>query len=219
MAENILITCPDCQKQLKGPAGLVGKKIKCKSCDHVFVVKATPPGKAGAADKPAKKPAKAAVQEKAAEAKPINMEPLLQMQKEEDDSKNPYKLTEISQSSRCPQCAADMEEGDIICLNCGYNTQTRQRVPTVMTYESTTMDWTLWLLPGILYTLVALAMVGAIVYIWVAISHYDKDERVGWIFGLKVWGSVLAAFIGWFCLKFAFKRLILNYHPPEKLMR
>src|SRR5207237_236793 len=136
------------------------------------------------------------------------------------ESKNPYKLSDIMHSSRCPQCAGDMEDGDVICLTCGYNTQTRQRTFTVKAYESTTLDWTIWWLPGIGCALLTLALIGTIVYLWVGIIHLDdKGELVQWKFAMKIWGSVIATGLGWITGKFAFKRLILHSRPPEKLMR
>ena len=30
MASTILITCPDCRRQLNGPAELQGKRVRCK---------------------------------------------------------------------------------------------------------------------------------------------------------------------------------------------
>ena len=50
--ETIVISCPECDKQIKAPADAVGKKIRCKSCEHVFVIKA--PAKAPAPIKAAK---------------------------------------------------------------------------------------------------------------------------------------------------------------------
>lgn len=49
MTDTILIACPHCKVQLRGPTGLEGKKVRCKSCGHTFVVKA-------AAATPAKPP-------------------------------------------------------------------------------------------------------------------------------------------------------------------
>ena len=46
MPATMLITCPDCKKALKGPTELQGKKIRCKSCGHTFVVKAAAQEKA-----------------------------------------------------------------------------------------------------------------------------------------------------------------------------
>lgn len=72
MTTTIVITCPKCKKQMKAPADLEGKRIKCKPCGTVFVVsssqpKSVPAGKTAVAQKtaPARKPAP-----KAAEPEP-----------------------------------------------------------------------------------------------------------------------------------------------------
>ena len=56
MATTIVISCPECDKQIKAPAELEGKKIRCKGCGHTFVVRAS--AAAGDGDGPAAKPAK-----------------------------------------------------------------------------------------------------------------------------------------------------------------
>src|SRR5262245_46068087 len=38
MAATIVVACPNCKKQLKGPADIQGKKIRCKACGHTFSV-------------------------------------------------------------------------------------------------------------------------------------------------------------------------------------
>ena len=41
MPATITITCPHCRSQLKGPAGLEGKKVRCKGCGQSFVITAS----------------------------------------------------------------------------------------------------------------------------------------------------------------------------------
>lgn len=62
MAE--LVACPNCERKLKVPAALLGKRVKCPECQGVFTAAAAParPSKPGAAEKkappaPARKPA------------------------------------------------------------------------------------------------------------------------------------------------------------------
>jgi DNA-directed RNA polymerase subunit RPC12/RpoP len=43
MATTIAVSCPECHKQIKAPPDLQGKKIRCKACGHVFLVKASRP--------------------------------------------------------------------------------------------------------------------------------------------------------------------------------
>ena len=70
MPSVVEISCPECGKTLKVPEKILGKKIKCKDCEHAFVAedpaekKPTKPGV-----KPSK-PGGAAVKPKKEEPKP-----------------------------------------------------------------------------------------------------------------------------------------------------
>jgi hypothetical protein len=124
-----------------------------------------------------------------------------------------------------------MESEDaVICLNCGYNTQTRMRMHTLSTYATTPWEWTVWLSPGILCVLAALALAGFIAFLWLgADSFLAARSRAWWNFFLddkgrcglwvKIWGSVIAAFMAYAAGRFAVKRLIFNARPPEKIKR
>src|SRR5207248_1254355 len=66
MAETMVTACPECKTKIRVPESAIGKKIRCKACEHVFTIavpKKNPaevqkkPVKAAAAEKqPAKKP-------------------------------------------------------------------------------------------------------------------------------------------------------------------
>lgn len=43
MTDTILIACPQCKAQLRGPVAMAGKKVRCKACGHVFVVQLAGP--------------------------------------------------------------------------------------------------------------------------------------------------------------------------------
>ena len=209
---TIAISCPKCEKQIKLPAELAGKKIKCKECLHVFVVKAPP---AKAADKGAKAGKGAADKEqKAAAAKAAATD-------EEDDGKS-YGVTEESFLPRCAYCAKEMEsEEQVVCLHCGYNHRTRERVPMKKTYETTGGDYFIWLLPGILCALGTLIMIGCIVMFWTLFRKLEVEYDPEWwgiFFGLwaRIWGTVICLFIGFLLTRFAVKRLILHPTPPER---
>ena len=148
MAEAITIACPECEKKLTVAAAAVGKKIRCKGCEHVFVVKAP----AAEARRRPSRPTKAAdVKKKAApEAKAPKPKP---PDDDEEDSK-PYGITSVDTTPRCPECANELESEDaVICLTCGYNTRTRIRAETKAVEDVTGMMVFLWLLPGILCVL------------------------------------------------------------------
>jgi DNA-directed RNA polymerase subunit RPC12/RpoP len=210
MATTIAISCPKCEKQIKAPAELVGKKIKCKECLYIFVVKGPPPSKAGdragkgAADKKAPGAAKAA-------APP----------QDDEEGSTPYEVTDHSLLPHCAYCAKELESEDqVICLHCGYNHRTRERVPMKKTYETTGGEQFMWLLPGILCALGVLALIGSIVVFWTIFPRIAVANDAEWwsiFFGLwaRLWGSVICLFIGFFLGRFAVLRLIMNPTRPE----
>src|SRR5262249_20214092 len=122
---------------------------------------------------------------------------------------------------RCPQCAAELESEDsIICLNCGYNNRTRVRMTTTMTIAHNPLDWMIWLIPPLVCTILAAAMIGAIVYIWVPVGFKRLAGDAWWgHFSLQIYASVFAAFAAWSAGKFAFRRFVFHFTPPEKIKR
>lgn len=210
MAAQILITCPECKKQLKGPAELQGKRIRCKACGQVFAVGAAAPKKSAAA--PGKASGAPAAKAKSA---PPPAPP------EEEVAKNPYQLTDIQLASRCPQCAAKLESPDaVVCLNCGYNTRSRQRMTTIRTYAHTPLDWLSWLAPGILCALAVLAAIGLVCFLWIPAGLPSVAGEAWWgHFSVQIYGSFFAGVAAWIAGKFAFRRLVQNPRPPEKFKR
>jgi hypothetical protein len=190
MASTITIICPECDKPLKAPPKILGKKIRCKSCGHTFAAKA-PPGKA-------------------AQAKG--------KEDEDEEEAGSYGVTPEYLGPRCPDCANAMEEGDIVCLHCGYNTVSRQKPRPRKVRDTTGWDIFVWLLPGILCALLVFAMItAALLYIFLV----DMDKLGdNWYFFLghkmaKMWTCIVLIFFMWIAGKFAFRRLFINYWPPE----
>ncbi|HVS36187.1 MAG TPA: hypothetical protein VMS17_11450 [Gemmataceae bacterium] len=217
MAEAITIACPECDKKIHVPAEAVGKKIRCKGCEHVFVVPAPAGWKAA--------PAKAAPAKKAADPKAAKPKPAKPKVDDEDDP-NPYGVTALDTAPRCPECANEMEsEEAIICLICGYNTRTRSRAVSRSVEDVTGGTWFLWLLPGILYALgTCLILTFDLLYtfslrfLW--FGEAEKNEEWTAMFahpGFVLWGVwapsviVMVGFV-----TFAVRRLILNPRPPER---
>jgi hypothetical protein len=201
MAEAILIACPECNKKLRTPAHLKGKKIRCKSCSHVFIAKAVGEGGAKANEGVEKAP-----------------------NPDYEVDHNPYAVQDMSFAVRCPHCAGEMESDDAtICLHCGYDRTKRERHNIVATYETTGMDYFLWLLPGIACAITVLLLLGFIVFLITALRGVldsYKGEEPWWAFGLRamqLWGSIFSLFIIFFCGRFAIRRLIFNPVPPERI--
>jgi hypothetical protein len=212
MATTIPITCPKCAKPINAPAELAGKKIKCKGCANIFVVEAAPaPSDKASSGK--KKPAK---EEPA---------PVFALAADEPEDSNPYKVTKDTNTNpMCPFCATELDDEDqIICLNCGFNRDSRSREKMVKTHETTGGDWFLHLLPGILCAIGTLIMVIMIGFFWTLMRrwNFEWDAEGDWrqyisAYACQIWYTVMALFAGFFLCRFAVKRLILHPTPPEK---
>jgi len=214
MAATITITCPECRKQITAPAEVAGKKVRCKACGHVFAVKGGPaPGaKAPAAKSPAGQAAANAAGAPA--AKPPNAKP----PDDEDEGSDPYAVSDLKLSPRCPNCANEMEsEESIICLHCGYNNQTRIQAKMKKTYDTTGWHYFVWLLPGISCVIGIILLIVWDIWFCTQIDDYVKDEWYEFISsgGIKMWQTIATVFMMFGMMMFAIKRLIFNYTPPE----
>ena len=218
MATSFPITCPECDKKINVSTEVIGKKIRCKECGHVFLVKQPKnlQEKSKSKDKPAddKAPAKG------------KSTPAPSMEDDDDDGKTPFKLIiEDEGIARCPNCAKEMESKEaIICLNCGYNTMTRNRAERIAVYEPTGQDRFQWLLPGILcvigiITLITICIITSInTRSWMEGGWFQNDDDKKWLVkpGCFIFFNVLISIF--LCLsmgRFAYRRLVLQNQPPE----
>jgi hypothetical protein len=213
MSSPIEMKCPNCAKVLRIPPAVLGKKIKCKHCDHAFVV-ADPnagPAKGGAAPPPGKPPFI------------------------DDDDDGPAKIEVIAEGDeipRCPHCAKELDPPDaIVCIHCGFNNVTRAKAETRKVWAPSIEDWIRHLLPG----LVALSIViGWIVFDiislnsmreWLEGSFLEMDEKDAagrkryfvppGFFITLIWTASLV--ISAPAARFAYRRLISGVRPPERV--
>jgi hypothetical protein len=216
MATPILIVCPKCGKQIKAPESALGKKVRCKFCQAAFVASAG--GSKAPPAKPAKPPKGKGADKPAADkdsAKPSRFR-----LDDEDDDPNPYVLQDMSLAPRCPDCANEIDEGQVICLHCGYNLRTREKAKTRKVYDQTFKDYFIWLLPGIACALAVLSLIGFNVWYLMKINDVvdENSSFFVWIWsvgGIKLWVVIMSLGLIWFAGKFAVKRLILHPRPPE----
>jgi DNA-directed RNA polymerase subunit RPC12/RpoP len=215
MATPIQIVCPECDKQIKAPDSVLGKKVRCKFCQAVFVAKKA------AAKSPAAKPAKppAGKPNKPPAGKPAkSSKPALD---DEEEDANPYGMTDTDLAYRCPNCANEMENDDaIICLTCGYNTETREQGKTRKVHGLSGGEHFVWLLPGIACVLALLLVIGFNVWYLMKIDDFVNADDSWYLAvwcsgGIKFWVVLISLFIVFFTGKFAVKRLILHPKPPE----
>jgi hypothetical protein len=213
-----IITCPACTKKFKGKEGITGKRIKCPLCATPFVVSET-----------IAEQAKADAETAAADGPGFQLkseEPTAQpMKKErvtwdkEDDNSNPYALGQFEDFPRCPNCANRLEHAKaVICLFCGYNTQTREWGQTVKAMSVTGAQHFAHLLPGIFFLIMLMLFIYGILFFALSLpplvvgtwaSFFDHESMRMWIIGL------LLGFMWAFGI-LAFRRLVLNPKPKER---
>jgi DNA-directed RNA polymerase subunit RPC12/RpoP len=202
MGTPLTVTCPQCQQPIKASNELVGKKVRCKGCAHVFVIAAGPaekprPPKPAAAPATAKAPAAAV----------------------DDEGPDEYAFADHKDAvPRCPHCANEIEADAKICLHCGYNTVSRQRVETKKTFETTAGDRLAWLFPGLLSAFAILVLLGLALIYCLLLPDWLQGGSWDWLSynGFKLWFVIMCLFGMYYAGKFAVKRLILNPTPPEK---
>jgi hypothetical protein len=230
MPASVEISCPNCDESLKIPPAVFGKKIKCKHCEHAFVVQ-DPDAKLKA------KPAKTAKPPKSAKpaAKPAEPSPPPEQSKKSkwDEEENARDIEFITEEdvARCPHCAKELDPPDArVCLHCGFNSLTRTIAETKQVWAPDVTDWFLHLLPGIITLAVAIGLiVFHVISIlsmrdWLTGTFLEMEEKdaagrikfyvpPGAFIFLLIFIS-LPIFIP--CVTFAFKRLILDYRPAER---
>jgi hypothetical protein len=235
MADTLDTTCPTCSAKLKVPVGLAGKAIKCKACGTAFKVPApVKPLPANLAKPLAAKPVAA----RPADA-PIPLAADAPAKTPDDDTDGDggkaaraYGIVQDdSHIPRCPFCAKELDPPDTkVCLNCGFQLLERKRAQTRKVYETTTGDYILHWLPAVA-CIVAIGLLVAGMVIcslnmrsWLSDTILDsgeKNEVTGRVkfyvepYCFNVWVFVFGITLSWKAAKFAFRRLVINWRPPE----
>ncbi|HEV3146474.1 MAG TPA: hypothetical protein VGZ47_21485 [Gemmataceae bacterium] len=206
---TIDITCPNCGNASKGPDTIRGKKIRCKNCEHVFMVPA-------AATAAARKPDTAAE----AKAKALHI-----LEEEDEAAKNPYEVVEENLAPRCPHCALPMDPPDaVICVHCGYHMEKRKRKERKVTFERTFGDYVLWHLPTVGCFLGICALITLDVFC--ALVWFPDLVADSWLTEIMpprratacmtVWVVVVCLFFIWKMGKFMVVKRIMHFAPPEQ---
>lgn len=198
MASVVETPCPSCEKVLKVPESVFGKKIKCKHCSHAFVVpdpnaegddeapkKAVKPSKPGGAVKAKKEkeePKKEAPKKeepKKEEPKPAGGYGLAKDDDDDDDSAKPNPMALVDEGEdvpRCPHCAKELDPPDaVVCIHCGFNNVTRVKVETKKVWEPTSEDWMNHLLPGVLALIACIVILVTDIICWVNMRDWMTD--------------------------------------------
>jgi len=194
MAGELKVTCGTCHKVMQVPEVLAGKRIKCRGCSNTLMVpKPAPP--------------------KAAQVVATVVDKRGGMY----DEAVAYGVDKLDEQVRCAFCANDLEDGQVVCLKCGYNMQTRERHGVKVLHKHTGGDYFLWHLPSGLCVLLSLFCIFGIVVVWtdfLDLGEFFTDNVQHW-----KWGAVYAtAFLLWILYassRFAIKRIFYHPRPPE----
>ncbi len=211
------ITCPSCEKKFKSKADLRGKRIRCPFCSESFIV---PMDLLEVDEDEAAAPAAAstpAAQEQS--AAPDDAPIPLAASNDDEEGDDPYAVTEIDLAPRCPNCAHEMPSADaVVCLNCGYNTLTREWGKTEKLLGVSVGRHTMHLLPGFLalfclitciidrlmYSVVWPLMVADVQ--WMQWSDYE---------GLRMWGTMIGLGAIFALGRVCYRRFIVKPIPDE----
>jgi hypothetical protein len=225
MSVSLSIVCPSCKKKFKGRPEFRGKKVRCPSCSHTFVVGALVPDQAEDAIKaaPGAKAKAAGLRKPVASKAPVAKgvaPPPGDDGDEYSGQANPYGVTELDLAPRCPHCANEMESDDaIICLYCGYNTETREIGQTTTVIGTTAGEHFKYLLPGLGSALFLVLLAVWCLYFSVAFPA-TVNPKAWWAMldheSMRMWNALLCLGAMWPAGIYAYKRLIMEPRPKEK---
>ena len=115
----------------------------------------------------------------------------------------------------CPNCGTSLRIPDT-ALGKRSQTRTRNRHESKKTFEITAGDYFLWWLPALGCLLGIAALIGFdVYYLFYLEKDVDPDSFLLWK-GIKFWVVAISVAAMWPQARYAFKRLILNTHPPEQ---
>jgi hypothetical protein len=110
----------------------------------------------------------------------------------------------------------------IICLHCGYNTQTRAIGSTKKVLARGGGELFLWLLPGLLCAVGILILVWWNLFYSLAMPDLTRESVKSWWVdinheSLRFWCVLISLGLIWGLGIFVYKRLILEPVPPERI--
>src|SRR4051812_40846349 len=119
-----IINCPNCTQAMQVPDGSAGKQVRCPKCSTVFLISAPQPAAAGtssgvraAAGAAAAAPPRPAA---AAAAPAATAPPPRPASSPSMTLPPPTAAAKAGGPKKCPSCGADLLEGAIACMDCGY---------------------------------------------------------------------------------------------------
>jgi predicted Zn finger-like uncharacterized protein len=222
MAATSVITCPECGKRFKGRDDLEGRKVRCPNCGHGFIVQSLATDKIESEEDQAAREAVAALLAPTPASAAEDPKPKPYFDEEEEQNSNPYGVSTLDLAPRCPNCANELESADaLICLHCGYNTQTRTLAKTKKVVETVSAERFSWLLPGLICAAsIFLLFLFQLFYCFALPGMISKDSWVNMFNheSMRLWIGLMVLGLMWGLGIFAHKRLIFHPTPPEKEM-
>ena len=179
-------SCPSCKKQFRVKDELGGKVAKCTACETKIQIptlnaKQTSP------------------------RTPSALEDILddfgQPDESEDDERDPEleaameeeAMVESVKDPRCPSCGRKYIATTVVCVNCGYDTKTGERMKGVTTRKASKPVDQAALIRGIMLSLIGV-LVGAVIWIGIAVVIKRQSGIIAWAMGgLSGFGMSIAA--------------------------
>jgi ssDNA-binding Zn-finger/Zn-ribbon topoisomerase 1 len=236
MAEKLVVTCPECAEKFKPKGDVRGKKILCPFCGKSFAVSSD-----GASS--------TAIQAKGRDAADAGTIPLakdadtIPLAKDElgssalegdapvsahagdhddfgDDAA--YGVTHIDLDPRCPNCTEKMKPRDaVVCLNCGYNTLTREWGKTEKTIGVSFGRQFVYLVPGFLAFFVLLTWIILELIFAVCWPHWVAGESwIDWTDyeGFRMWSVTVGMALFYAMARTCYRRFIVKPIPDELVL-
>lgn len=229
------IPCPNCEKSLKVPEAVFGKKIKCKHCGHPFVVEDPDAKPAKGAKKPTKPGAAKAPKEEPKKEEPKKAAAPYKFEDDNDEGAKPNPMGVIAEEdvARCPFCAKELDPPDAkVCLHCGFNNITRTRAESKKVWAPDSSDYMNHLGPGLGALAICIGLIAMDIVVllnmreWLTGSFLESEQadptdpsrkamlvRPG-AFITLIWAATVMPIIG--TARFAIKRLLIDNKPMEK---
>jgi hypothetical protein len=200
MADNPAITCTHCKKKFRTKADVRGKRIKCPFCAESFDVPTVIEEDTSAA-------IKAAGGADAATQAPEN--------------DNPYGVTEIDLAPRCPNCAHEMPSAEaVVCLNCGYNTLTREWGKTEKVIGISFGRHMAYLMPGFFAAFAIFFCILSLLFYdvyWPNVTELQSMQWLAWTDheSLRMWSASLGMLFMFAMGRYCYIRFIVKPLPEE----